>query len=172
MCAPRLYEKYRTTFNQLFEAKTHLVKNFAKSVFTAAGINFGPGVATYPHRDSLNLPFGWCAIHALGRFDHRRGGHLVLYDLRLIIEFPSGTLIFIPSATITHGNTSVQDGKTRVSFTQFTPGGIFRYVENGFRTEGEFKAEDKDGYEAMMMKKKTRWMEGLNLLSTLRVKGE
>jgi hypothetical protein len=167
MLAPQLYREYHDTFHKLFNKQPHLVKNFAKSVFTAAGINFGPGVATFPHRDSLNLAYGWCAIQALGHFDYTKGGHLVLPDLQLILEFPAGTLIFLPSATLTHANTPIQDGECRVSFTQFTPGGIFRYVQNGFRTETQFKKQDKVGYATMMQRKKTRWEEGLKKLSRL-----
>ncbi|KAH6905686.1 hypothetical protein BKA70DRAFT_1503121 [Coprinopsis sp. MPI-PUGE-AT-0042] len=136
MCAPRLYEEYRVTFNEIFDAMPTLTKNFANRVWTAAGVNMGPGVATFPHR------------------------HLVLYELGLILEFPAGSLILLPSATLTHANTPIQDG-------EFTPGGIFRYVDNGFRTEGQLKAQDKAGYKEMMEKKKTRWEEGLKKLSTL-----
>ncbi|KAF7342717.1 hypothetical protein MSAN_02029600 [Mycena sanguinolenta] len=45
---------------------------------------------TLPHLDFLNLSWGWCFITALGWYDYRRGGHLILWDLRLIIEFPPG----------------------------------------------------------------------------------
>ncbi|KAJ7713836.1 hypothetical protein B0H14DRAFT_3523214 [Mycena olivaceomarginata] len=35
-------------------------------------------------KDVCNLPFGWCAIQSLGRFDVTQGGHLVLWDLKLM----------------------------------------------------------------------------------------
>jgi hypothetical protein len=119
------------------------------------------------HRDSLNLPFGWCAVQALGRFDYTKGGHLVLPDLRLIIEFPAGSLILLPSATLLHANTPVQIGEARASFTQYTPGGNFRYAENGFRSETEILQQDKEEYKAMQKKKKMRWENGLKMWSTL-----
>jgi hypothetical protein len=53
------------------------------------------------------------------------------------IEFPSGALILIPSATIAHSNVPVQDGDERISFTQFSAGGLFRFVDNGSRTQDE-----------------------------------
>ncbi|KAF7288197.1 hypothetical protein HMN09_01419100 [Mycena chlorophos] len=65
--APQLYEYY---------------------LFAAATFNLGPNVWTFKHRDVLNLPFGWCAITALGDFDHTKGGHLVLWDLKLVVQFP------------------------------------------------------------------------------------
>jgi hypothetical protein len=121
----------------------------------------------FRHRDVLNLPFGWCAIQALGKFDPTRGGHLVLWDLKMVIEFPPGALVLIPSATLSHSNIPVAVGDHRASFTQFTAGGIFRYVDNGFRTEEQFECEDPDGYAEAMASKDQRWEMGLNLWTTI-----
>ncbi|KAH9920702.1 uncharacterized protein B0H18DRAFT_1086333 [Fomitopsis serialis] len=63
---------------------------FSRSVFACTTFNFGPRTCTLDHRDCGNLPFGWCAISALGDFDPQQGGHLVLWDLKLVIEFPPG----------------------------------------------------------------------------------
>jgi len=52
----------------------------------------------------------------------------------LVIEFPSGSDIIIPSSTLAHGNTPIQPGEWRVSFTQYCSGGLFRWVAYGFRT--------------------------------------
>ena len=52
------------------------------------------------HTDPGNLLFGWCAITTLGNFDPTLGGHLVLWDLKLVIEFPLGSTILIPSVTL------------------------------------------------------------------------
>ena len=109
--------------------------NFNNSVFSTAAFNFGPNVWTFKHQDSANCLFGWCAIQALDHFDPKAGGHLILWDLKKVIEFPPGALILIPSATMTHSNVPVQPGNSRVSFTQYCAGGLFRYVDNGFRTE-------------------------------------
>lgn len=85
----------------------------------------------------------------------------------MVIEFPAGSTILIPSATLTHSNTPVRDGETRLSFTQFCAGGIFRYVDNGFRTEEEFEQQDPEGFSKMMQLKKVRWKMGLGLLSKI-----
>jgi hypothetical protein len=79
-----------------------LICNFPRevSVFAAATFNFGPATVTFPHTDTLNLVWGWCAITALGAFDPQRGGHLVLWDLCLVIQFPPGSTILIPSAIL------------------------------------------------------------------------
>ncbi|KAJ6547649.1 hypothetical protein B0H19DRAFT_954998, partial [Mycena capillaripes] len=160
--APRLYDYYREHDNALREHHPHLRRPFARSVFFAAAFNFGPRVWTFRHRDVLNLAFGWCVVQALGKFNPKKGGHLVLWDLKLVIEFPAGALILLPSATIAHSNVPVQEGEERVSFTQFSAGGIFRY----FQTVEELQA-DAEEYARVMAAKASRWEDGLSLLSTL-----
>ena len=45
-------------------------------------------VCTVAHVNHLNVAFGFCAITALGSFDHTLGGHLILYDLNEASKFP------------------------------------------------------------------------------------
>ncbi|KAJ7821426.1 hypothetical protein B0H14DRAFT_3471487 [Mycena olivaceomarginata] len=96
--APRLYGYYRACDAQLRTRHPHLRRPFDHSVFFCVNFNFGRNVWTFKHRDILNLAFGWCAIQALGRFDATKGGHLILWDLGLVVEFPAGALILVPSA--------------------------------------------------------------------------
>ncbi|KAJ6564338.1 hypothetical protein B0H19DRAFT_874076, partial [Mycena capillaripes] len=56
-------------------------------VFAAATFNFGPVTVTLPHLDIANLAWGWCTITPLGNFDPDKGGHLILWDLRLVILY-------------------------------------------------------------------------------------
>jgi hypothetical protein len=137
------------------------------SIFSSAAFNFGRNVWTFKHRDVLNLAFGWCAVQALGCFDATKGGHLVLWDLKMAVEFPHGALILLPSATVAHSNIPVQPGDERVSFTQFTAGGLFRYLDNGCKTVEELAEADPAEYEHLMGLKAARWQMGLSLLSTL-----
>jgi hypothetical protein len=62
----------------------------------------------------------------------------------------------------------LQEGETRMSFTQYTAGGLFRWVSNGFRTNGDFEKEDKIGKENADRVSKTRWEEALNLYSNVK----
>ncbi|PBK80517.1 hypothetical protein ARMGADRAFT_878972, partial [Armillaria gallica] len=135
--APRLHLHYEEHLKALYGKLPHLQANFPRSVFPCTAFNFGGNVWTFKHRDILNCPYGWCAITALGRFDHRRGAHIILWELKLFIQFPHAATIFIPSATITHSNTPPAEGEGRISFTQFLAGGILCWVDNGFRTEKE-----------------------------------
>ncbi|KAJ7094071.1 hypothetical protein B0H15DRAFT_776588, partial [Mycena belliarum] len=165
--APRLYEYYRSHDEALRNHLPHLHRNFPASIFSGAAFNFGPSVWTFRHRDAQNVPFGWCAIQAAGPFDPTKGGHLVLWDLKLAVEFPHGALILIPSATIAHSNIPVQPGDQRISFTQYTAGGLMRYVDNGFRTEATLEAEDLEEFRRLAEMKGLRWAMGLGLLSTV-----
>ncbi|KAJ7910569.1 hypothetical protein B0H13DRAFT_2232895 [Mycena leptocephala] len=144
--APRLYQYYRDHNTALRQQYPDLRRPFGHSIFFCAAFNFGPNVWTFRHRDVLNLAFGWCAIQALGEFDPTKGGHLVLWDLNLVVEFPP---------------------EKRASFTQFSAGGIFRYIDNGFRTEEQLEEENPEEYERLMDLKASRWEEGLNLLSKM-----
>ncbi|KAJ7106235.1 hypothetical protein C8R44DRAFT_638622, partial [Mycena epipterygia] len=165
--APRVYTYYDEHDRALRRHYPDLQRNFAKSVFSCATFNFGPNVWTFKHRDVLNVPFGWCAVQALGLFDPRKGGHLVLWDLKLVIEFPAGSTILLPSATIAHSNLPVQKGDQRASFTQYTSGGLIRFVDNGFRTEKDLAEEDPAEYERISALKEARWQMGIGLLSTV-----
>ncbi|KAJ7774333.1 hypothetical protein DFH07DRAFT_952577 [Mycena maculata] len=144
--APRLYNYYmdHDTRLQLHSSLRHL---FVGSIFSCATFNFD--------------------TNALGEFDAMEGGHLALWDLKLLVEFPHGALILIPSVTITHSNVPVQTGDERLSFTQFTPGGIFRYVDNGCQTVEELAEKDPNKYDQVMALKAAHWETGLSLMSTL-----
>lgn len=165
---PKVYNYYAENLDKLYERMPHLSPPiFPGSVYPCAAFNFGDNVWCYKHRDVMNCPFGFCAITALGRFDATKGGHIILWEPKLVIEFPRGSTILIPSATITHSNIPVQEGDARTSFTQYCPGGIFRYVDNGFRTQEALKTEDPEEYERLEGLKGGRWGAGLALLATM-----
>ncbi|KAJ7431293.1 hypothetical protein B0H11DRAFT_2262169 [Mycena galericulata] len=169
--APDLHEYYRSMLQLLHKWKESLPRNFDEftSVFAAATMNFGPCTITLPHLDFANLAWGWCAITALGDFDPDKGGHLILWDLRLVIRFPPGCSILIPSAILRHSNVSIQQGEKRFSFTQYTAAGIFRFVYNGFKTEKTIdesqlpkaervrRAQDRADHWAEGMKMYKKW---------------
>ncbi len=115
----------------------------------------------------MNLAYGWCAIQALGNFDPKKGGHIVLWELRLVVEFPPGALILIPSATITHSNTPVAEGESRSSFTQYMPGGLFRWVDYGYCLVEECKVKNPELYQEQLNARPYKWQRGLDLLTTV-----
>lgn len=151
----------------LLENDKDLKKPFPRSAYPTAAFNLGPSVCTFKHRDPLNCPFGLCAIQALGDFDPTKGGHFVLWDLGIYIQFPPGSLILIPSATLVHSNTPVAKHESRASFTQYCGSGLFRYVDNGCMTESALKVKDPAKYAQMQEEKAGRWRFGLSCFSTL-----
>ncbi|KAJ8496539.1 hypothetical protein ONZ45_g12413 [Pleurotus djamor] len=112
--------------------------------------NYKPG----EHLDTVNLAWGWCAVTALGNYDYRKGGHLVLWDLGLVLEFPPGCTIIIPSATLYHSNTPIAPHETRYSVTQYSGGEIFRWVHNGFRMAKELPPPTDEENEKL-------WRDGI-----------
>ncbi|KIY47958.1 hypothetical protein FISHEDRAFT_16875, partial [Fistulina hepatica ATCC 64428] len=166
--APRLHKRYSDCLTALLAYDGSLTRNFAASVWASVALNFGPQTVTYRHRDSQNIPYGWCAITALGYFNHLLGGHLVLWDLKLVIQFPPGSTILIPSAVVEHSNTTIARHETRYSITQFSAGGLFRWVDQGFQLQDDFltslSEEERDAY---MQRHSQHWAEGLGYFSTL-----
>ncbi|KAJ7232097.1 hypothetical protein C8J57DRAFT_1250748 [Mycena rebaudengoi] len=165
--APKIHAYYQQHDHDLRAHLPHLRCNFRKSVFSSAAFNFGPNVWTFKHRDVLNVPFGMCAVQAMGSFNATTGDHLILWDLKLVIEFPAGATILLPSATVCHSNLPVQAGKRRGSFMQYTSGGLMHYIDNGFHTEKELAVDDPVEYARICRLKEERWEMGLGLFSTV-----
>ncbi|KAI0057943.1 hypothetical protein BV25DRAFT_1811741 [Artomyces pyxidatus] len=165
--APKLYQYYCQTLEKLFSRLPHLHRPFPGSIFTAASFNFGPKTVTYCHVDQANAPFGLCAITALGNFDPEKGGHVYLWELGLVIEFPSGSLVEIPSGSVHHGNTPVRPHEFRCSFTCFVAGGMFRWVAYGFRTAAVFARRDPAGKRRFDAALAERWGQCVELFSKI-----
>ncbi|KAJ7028825.1 hypothetical protein C8F04DRAFT_1398695 [Mycena alexandri] len=106
-----------------------------------SGTNYKKQGIIVPHPGVGNLSRGWPAITALGWFDPDLGGHLTLWDLKLEKHF---------------------------SFVQYTAGGLFRWICNGFKTDEEF--ENTGTREEKMERTKeakTRWEKGVAMYSTV-----
>ncbi|KAJ3724102.1 hypothetical protein C8R42DRAFT_578248 [Lentinula raphanica] len=165
--APRVYAEYKHASDVMHDKLPQLPRNFPAGVFAAAAFNLGGKVWTFKHRDFLNWPFGWCAITALGKFEPSRSAHLILWELKLVIDFPHAATVLIPSAVVTHSNTPVNGRDIRMSFTQYTAGPIFQWVENGCMTEKELQQADPERYEEMQNAKYTAYLERLRNFSTI-----
>lgn len=167
--SPKTYEKVVTQLTKLWDVLPNLSHNFHNSVFPAVTFNCGPRTIALRHLDTGNIAGGLCAITPLGDFDADVSAHLILFPFKLMIRFPSGSTALIPSATVHHGNTSLQAGETRCSMTQYCAGGLFRWVDYGFKTAksllqepgGKERKREIDGADGK------RWKESLGLFSTL-----
>ena len=91
---------------------------------------------------------------------------MILWDLKLVIDFPAGSTVLIPSATLMHSTTPVAANESRLSFTQYCAGPIFRFVDQGFRTEKVLKREDPEAHQLFQASKVYRWQQGMDLFST------
>ncbi|KAJ7223312.1 hypothetical protein GGX14DRAFT_351815, partial [Mycena pura] len=163
--APELCSYYHSTLTALKSWNPALHWNFPGSPFAACTWNFGAAVCAL-HLDFANLAWGWCAVTALGDFDPDYGGHLILWDWRLVIRFPPGSTIFIPSALIRHSNTRIRKFERRSSFVQYTAGSLFRWVDNQFMTNADFDVlASEEEQAARANRARTRWDQGLNMFS-------
>ncbi|KAJ3756486.1 hypothetical protein EV360DRAFT_71945 [Lentinula raphanica] len=162
--APNLYDLYVGYMKRLKELFPDITFNFSNSVFACCTLNFGPQTVTIEHLDNLNYIFGWCAITALGSFDHRAGGHFVLWDLKQVVELPVGWTMLIPSSYLRHSNTRLQPGEKRYSLTQYTAGGLFRVIDNEGKTRKKMSRRERAAAEKLQA---LRLSQDLNCYSTL-----
>ncbi|KAJ8473445.1 hypothetical protein ONZ45_g16297 [Pleurotus djamor] len=142
-CLPKLSSYYRQTMDGLQATQGELKRNFVNTQFGSITVNFGPQTVSIPHIDYANLATGMCAITALGDFDPDAGGHLVLWELGIVLRYPAGSTVLIPSALIHHSNLPIHPGERRYSITQYSAGGLFRWVENGYCSDKD-SAIDKE----------------------------
>lgn len=136
-------------------------------VYPCRSFNLGGQTATFPHYDVANLSHSWCSITALGKFSAAEGGHLVLWELGLYIDFPAGSTVLIPSCVICHSNTPIKAHEERYSIVQYVAGHLFRWVENGFMSDAAWHAkatrEEKGKRERKQSK---RWEKGYKMFMT------
>ncbi|KAF9544840.1 hypothetical protein CPC08DRAFT_649537 [Agrocybe pediades] len=164
---PNIYRDYVEKLNCLWDHFPDLRRNFSRSVFPCCALNCGPDAWTKRHRDCMNRADGWCAITALGSFNPTQGGHLLLPELRLAIQFPPGSVILIPSATVTHANIPVAAGDVRGSITQYAAGGLFRFIDNNFMTKTDLQKKDEDLYKKNEKDNEYRWLNAQKNFSSL-----
>ncbi|KAL0058611.1 hypothetical protein AAF712_014707 [Marasmius tenuissimus] len=132
-----LHTLYTNVQEKLQVNNSGLVQNFANCCFAACTFNFGKAV-TRRHTDYLNLLFGMCAVLPIGNYNFEKGGHLILWDLKLVIQFPPSTIILLPSAMIEHSNVLIGKDERWSSITFYSAAGLFRWVCNRFMSDNEF----------------------------------
>ncbi len=80
----------------------------------------------------------------------------------MVIEFPPLSNALIPSSIVSHSNLDIEDGEIRHSFTQYSAGGLFRWVAAGYRTLKTMRAKGGQLPETG----EDHWKRGISLLST------
>jgi len=163
--APALYEYYGEKLGALYDRDFTLHRIFSSSIFSATTYNFGPRTVCFKHKDFGNLAFGLCAITALGNFDPTKGGHLILWELGLVIEFPPGSTILLASAIISHSNVLIGKEERRYLVAQYSASALFRWVDNGFQRAQDFYGNmDESTRETIEYLDGLHWDYGLSLL--------
>jgi hypothetical protein len=160
---PKVYRDVVATIACLQGQYANLRRAFPGSAWAACSINMGAQSISDDHRDAGNAPGVPCAITALGNFNPDTGGHLVLFDLKLIIRFPPGSTILIPSASLRHGNLRIRHGETRYSVIQYMAGGLARHVAWNFKIQKQLTRSQKAADSAAGP---SRWQDILSRLST------
>lgn len=127
-------------------------------------MNAGPKAVSDWHRDCANLAWGQCVIFVTGRFNHEKGGHLLLREPKVIMELQRGDIAFIPSAVITHRNLPIASDESRKSLVFYTGGGMFRWLAQGGKAVKDMALEDK---ECLEHGNAERWKLGLSFFPTL-----
>lgn len=135
-----------------------LVSTYFPNVqFAAATLNFGKKTVVLPHKDTLNLIFGICAVGAFGRFDPKRSAQLLFFEAKTIMEVGHGDMVLFPSAALTHENAAVQSHETRSSLVFHTGAALFRWIASGHQNGVQFDDESS----------RKRMAQGWGLLCTL-----
>jgi hypothetical protein len=119
------------------------------------------------HTDFNNLSHGLCALTALGNYDHTVGGHLILFGLKLAVQFSVKSTALITSGCVSHGNTPICEGETRLSIAQYAAGSLFRWVAYGFQPAKTLLKTQAGKKRKKQLDKEAgeRWREGLAMFS-------
>lgn len=162
---PKLYECYCRYLSLLCDHDNGIADNwnFTNSIFSTTTVNFGPNTVCYNHLDFTNAAARWYTIMSAGNYDPKRGGHLILFDIKTVVKFPLGSTILIPSLVMRHSNTPIQKGETLSGITQYSAGTLFHWVDNSF-----MKAESTScaHIACMLVEAPDRFRNLLNLYST------
>ncbi|KAJ7607458.1 hypothetical protein DFH06DRAFT_1018547, partial [Mycena polygramma] len=137
--APRLYSHLDQTKDAVLENEWDLRDNCYGGAFPAMEFFLGSGESP-PRLDDLDMPWAWRALTALGDYNPRWGGELILWEEKKVIKFPPGSMFLFPGCFIRYSFTQVREGEAQYTFGQYAHCGLFRYVESGFRSEAEFEA--------------------------------
>ncbi|KAJ7180031.1 hypothetical protein C8R43DRAFT_1117376 [Mycena crocata] len=110
------------------------------SVYSAVSLELGgPHCRGIPQGDPERSEVAsWSILTALGKYSALHGGHIIFWDLGLVVCFPVGASILIPSALVRYSFVKVRDHEKRYSILQYAGAGIGRWFQNGKRTDVEF----------------------------------
>ncbi|KAJ7606769.1 hypothetical protein DFH06DRAFT_920133, partial [Mycena polygramma] len=109
------------------------------TIFSATTFEFG-GPHCLPATPDRYEPDAWSVLTALGTYSYLSGGHVIIWDLGLVISFPAGSSILIPTGLLRYSFVKVREGETRYSMLQWAGAGVGRWFANGERMDADFGA--------------------------------
>src|ERR1700683_4100784 len=85
---PKQYRYYSPNLRQLFDYHDYLADNFNNSIFPTATCKMGHQTISLKHTNSDNYFADGCHIYSGDSYNHKCSGHIILFNLKLVIEFP------------------------------------------------------------------------------------
>ena len=150
------------------ELELHRPYDHRAGAFPCRSFNLGGQTVSLPHLDYKNLAQSWCSVTTLGHFNHHDGGQFVLWDFGLVVDFPAGSTILIPSALLVHSNTPIGPGESRYSIVQYAAGGLFRWANNGFMSEKHWLSQaSEEGRREHREQGEGRWASACSMFTTV-----
>jgi hypothetical protein len=129
---PDHYKYYWETLEKVCEKMDRIEPSAEHLPFSSYTLNVGQQSCCPIHVDGCNLAGGICLVSPYGTYSWKKGGHLVLHELKLVLALPPGSFVLFPSALISHENVPIGQKESRRAFTAFSPANLFQWVENGF----------------------------------------
>ncbi|KAJ7680860.1 hypothetical protein DFH06DRAFT_973391, partial [Mycena polygramma] len=164
--SPKLYA-YTKNATELIHSFDSTLRREFQGAFPAAEFDLGE-LGSAPRLQDKDLLHGWRALTALGNYDSRYGGDIILWDDGFIIRFPPGATILFPAALMRYSFVSVRPGEKQYAFSQYSPAGLYRYITNGYVSDRTIEGNrDKRAVEAVKRARGRRLEAAIDMYSTL-----
>lgn len=155
---PELYDHYNDTMELVCAISPDCFYTVEGLPFTSYTLNVGKQCVCNVHVDGLNMVAGLCMVIPFGTFDHRKEGHLIMHEIKMVFELPSGSIVLFPSAIISHENVGIAPGKERQAFTGYTAAATFQWVQEAFDKVPKRSAKEAKAHgDEMWAKGKSRF---------------
>ncbi|KAJ7483692.1 hypothetical protein B0H11DRAFT_1723218, partial [Mycena galericulata] len=163
--APRLHSYVDQARETLLHHDPTLCDNITGGAYPSVEFYLGSPESP-PRLDDLDMMWAWRALTALGVYNPRWGGELILWDEKKVIQFPPGATFLFPAAFMRYSFTQVRMLERQYAFSQYAQAGLFRYIDNGFKSEMNFEATAwRAEYESRERAKDARVVRALGMYS-------
>ncbi|KAJ7601267.1 hypothetical protein DFH06DRAFT_1010621, partial [Mycena polygramma] len=164
--SPKLHAYTANGTDLIFKYDSNLRREF-EGIFPAAEFDLGE-LGSAPRLQDRDLTHGWRALTALGNYDSRYGGDIILWDDGWVIRFPPGATILFPAAVMRYSFVDVLPGEKQYTFSQYSPAGLYRYITNGYKSDSAFERETSAReMEAVKSGRRRRMEAALKMYSRL-----